>query len=253
MRFNPGNYSVEMDLQSGSFGLHRDQIALLTDRLAEIRDDFPWFTDICSLRDGILRYESQTLLPHRTNNSRKAGKTAVLLVLGNPSVLGVKQGMFFYSRADGDRHDFWAKMDTAGLVRMVEQTTRIREARLRCKMILQDSASSRFSFGLTTFYSFPTPSSSNSPYCGAGGVERLFEPILKQLWRLESQRLISYPFTDRAIIVFTQKSSLKNFYRATGVKPSYWPIRGEDSSGAELGRLLDRAGIIELTKNTLLF
>jgi hypothetical protein len=253
MKFNPGNYSVELDLQSSRFGLHRDQIALLTERLAEIRADSPWFTDICSLRDGVLRYESQTLLPYRTSSSKAAGKMSVLLVLGNPSALGVKQGMFFYSRADGDRHDFWTKMDTAGLVRMVDQTTRAREARLRGEMILQDAASSRFSFGLTTFYSFPTPGSSNSPYCGAGGVERLFEPMLKHLCRLESQRLISYPFTDRAIIVFTQKSSLKNFYRATGIKPSYWPIRGEDSSGAELGRLLDRAGTIELTKNALLF
>jgi hypothetical protein len=252
MRFNPGNYSVEMDLQSSSFGLHRDQIARLTERLAEIAAEAPWFTDICSLRDGILRYESQTLLPSRSSRPA-AGKPKVLLVLGNPAAFGVKQGMFFYSRADGDRHEFWAKMDTAGLVHMVDQTTRAREARRRCEMILRDTASRRFSFGLTTFYSFPTPGSSNSPHCGAGGVERLFEPMLRQLCRLESQRLISYPFTDRAIIVFTQKSSLKNFYRATGIKPAYWPIRGEDSSGAELGRLLDRTGRIELTKHALLF
>jgi len=249
MKFNTINYSVEIDLQSADFGLHQDEIAIINSRLKQISSHVPDFSDICSLRNGVLRYESQTLLPPQAQES----KQRVLLVLSTPSIHNVKQGMFFFSRLNGDRHGFWSKVAKAGLVKVVTKNTRDQEAHMRRKMILADAASPKYTFGITTFYSFPTLGSSSARFSGSGGVETLFEPILKHLQQMESARILSYPFTDGAIIVFTRKRLLKRFYKITGVKPSYWPIRGGSSSGRELGNLLAKAGKVALNRGSLLF
>lgn len=181
-----------------------------------------------------MRYESETLLPALTDGTKRK----VLLVMGNPAIHSVKNGMFFFSRADGGRHGFWGKLAKAGLVRTVPKTTRHGEALLRRKMILDGGASEKYLVGLTTFYSFPTPGPVKAHYNGVAGVEKLFEPILEQLSKMEKERILSYPFTDGAIIVFTQKSSYQRFCGITGMEPVYWPIRGKGSGGEKLGKLI---------------
>lgn len=248
MRVNISNYSVEIDLQSAEFSLHQDQINLLESRLQKIGSANPWFNDICSLKSGVLRYESISLFPTPTD----PGKEKVLLVLGNPSIISVKNGMFFYSRRDGGRHGFWGKLVRAGLVKPVTEDTRYREAENRRNRLINDDSSPLYSIGITSFYSFPTPGSDDQPFCGSGGVEKLLEPILKQVRRTEIRRLLSHPFLDGSILIFTRKSLLKTFYKHTGIKPSYWPIRGEDSGGEELAEVVSSAAVARITGKPLL-
>lgn len=248
MNINTCNYSVEMDLQSAEFCLHQTQIAVLQERLEQIRMNYPFFSDICSLRNGILRYESESLFPAQLSKKPK-----VLFVFGNPSIFSVKNGMFFFSRQDGGKHGFWGKLARAGLMEPIDLTSRKQEADKRRKHIIEDHASPDFSLGFTTFYSFPTPGADNDKFSGSSGVETLFATILKQLCQMEIHRILSYPFADNAIIVFTRKRALDRFYKTTGIKPIYWPIRGENSSGDVLADLLKTAKAVQIKKKTLLF
>jgi hypothetical protein len=135
----------------------------------------------------------------------------------------------------------------------IEMKSRRMEGEVRRKRIIEDTASPDFSLGFTTFYSFPTPGADKDKFTGSAGVETLFAPILKQLCRMEIHRILSYPFADNAIIIFTRKSALDKFYKTTGIKPSYWPIRGEDSSGNVLADMLKTATGIPVKNKTLLF
>jgi hypothetical protein len=124
MKFNTNNYTVEMDLRSSQTGLHEKQISVFEERLNKIGSNDPDFFDICSFRDGILRYESETLLPAKMDGE----KQRVLFVLGNPAIHSVKKGMFFYSKGNGNRHQIWGKLAKAGVVKAVPKTTREEEA-----------------------------------------------------------------------------------------------------------------------------
>lgn len=249
MNINTCNYSVEIDLQSAEFCLHQEQIAVLQERLEQITTDYPFFSDICSLRNGILRYESESLFPLQCS----ANKQKVLFIFGNPSIISVKYGMFFYSRQDGGRHGFWGKLARAGLMEKIDLKSRRQEGEIRRKRIIENVASPDFSLGFTTFYSFPTSGADNDRISGSTGVEILFAPILKQLCRMEIRRILSYPFADNAIIIFTRKRALDKFYKTTGIKPCYWPIRGEDSSGDVLADILKTAKAVQVKKKPLLF
>lgn len=249
MKFNTCNYSVVIDLQSAEFCLHQNQIAAFEKGLELITAAIPSFSDICTLKKGILRYESISLFPPQNSSD----KQKVLLVLGNPSVMSVTHGMLFYSRRDGGRHNFWGKMTRAKLIKPVVEDSRSREAETRRAQLLEDRASANYSIGITTFYSFPTPGSDNAPFCGSVGVEKLFEPVLKQIRLLEIRRILSHPFIDESILVFTRKSLLKHFYKSTGIKPVHWPVRGEDSSGEDLADVLARAARVRSSSVPLLF
>lgn len=249
MRFNTCNYSVVIDLQSAEFCLHQNQIAALEHALAQITSADSTFADICTLKNGILRYESITLLPPSPN----AKKQKVLLVLGNPSISSVTNGMIFYTRRDGGRHGFWTKLARAHLMTPVADDNRQREGDYRRTKLLEDDTSPHYSLGITAFYSFPTPGSDDHPYCGSAGVEKIFEPVLKQIRLLEIRRLLCHPFIDDSILIFTRKSLLKHFYKTTGIKPVHWPIRGEDSSGEELARILSESKKVKTSTTPLLF
>jgi hypothetical protein len=249
MRFNSFNYSVVIDLQSAEFCLHQNQIVVLERALAQISLADPEFTDICSLKNGVLRYESITLLPPIP----KSSKQKVMLVLGNPSISSVTSGMIFYARRDGGRHGFWTKLARAHLMTPVADDNRRRESDYRRTRLRDDDVSQHYSLGITTFYSFPTPGSDDQPYCGSAGVEKIFEPVLKQIRLLEIRRLLHHPFIDGSILIFTRKSLLEHFYKTTGIKPTHWPIRGKDSRGEELARILSKAKKVKTSSTPLLF
>ena len=249
MRFNTCNYSVVIDLQSAEFCLHQNQIVALERGLAQIGSADSAFADICTLKNGILRYESMSLLPPKTN----VKKQKVLLVLGNPSISSVANGMIFYARRDGGRHGFWSKLAKARLMTPVADDDRHREADNRRRRLLEDDVSLRYSLGITTFYSFPTPGSDDQPYCGSAGVEKIFEPVLKQIRLREIRRLLHHPFIDGSILVFTRKSLLEHFYKITGIKPAHWPIRGKDSGGEELAGILSKSKKVHTSTPPLLF
>ncbi|MDW7774690.1 MAG: hypothetical protein SCH71_17550 [Desulfobulbaceae bacterium] len=236
-----GDYSVEVNLNNlftgnqdhlNSFYKHYDFIAY------EDKD----FKSLVSLVDGILRYESETVLPLIEDDF----KPRVLLVFGNPATHSVKHGMFYFSMGGDNfyRHGLWGKLLKAGLVSEVKSNTtdnyqaRKKEANLRKLMILAGKSSDNYLVGLTTFYSLPTPGSFDSEYSGVAAVEKLFRPVLDTVARAEVKRIQSYPFTRGATVVFTQKSSYEMYSEITGATPEFWPIMGKDSGGERLAELL---------------
>lgn len=236
-----GNYSVELDLKKL---FEPDQLNLFIQRYKKIAAMDEGFRDLTSLREGYLRYESETLLPLLGEGF----KPKVLIVYGNPAVHSVKQGMFFFTKAGDNFHrsGMWKKLAKAGLVAHVKSrikdnyAARAREANVRKLMILSGTSSPYFLVGLTTFYSLPTPAA-GSEYAGVAGVEKLFMPALDKLAEAEVKRIHSYPFAKGATIVFTQKSSYDRYREVTGTTPEFWPIRGPGSGGDNLAELL--AGI----------
>jgi hypothetical protein len=100
------------------------------------------------------------------------------------------------------------------------------------KIILSGQASFHYAIGMTTFYSFPTSAAE-----GVKKVENLFSPILSELDKYETNRILSYPYTQGAKLIFVQKSSYKAFLANAPKKEQetiFWPIRGRGASGAEL-------------------
>ena len=243
MKLHSHNYTVKMDLQDAEFELDNDGLAVFSDCFNKIGSKDSSFLDICSLQGSVLQYESETLLPENIDGS----KEKVLMVLGNPATHSVQNGMFFYSKTNGDRLPFWGKMANAGLVHAVPKTTRDEEANLLREMILGGTSSDKYLIGLTTFYSFPTPGPDKMPFSGVTGVEKLFKQILEPVSKMETKRIRSYPFTDGAIVVFTQKTSFQRFSDISGIKPVYWPMRG--SSGMALAELLVSAIPVNLKED----
>lgn len=245
MKLHSHNYTVEMNLQSPEFQLDEDGLADFTKRCEEIGRKDPSFLDICSLQGSVLKYESETLFPENIGGK----KQKVLMVLGNPATHSVKNGMFFYSKSEDKSHPFWGKMANAGLVHAVSNTTREEEANLRREMILNGISSEKYLVGLTTFYSFPTPGSFDASFSGVAGVEKLFKQILEPISKVETERILSYPFTDGAIVVFCQKSSFQRFSDISGIKPVYWPLLFKGSAGKDLAESLANATPVDLNKD----
>jgi hypothetical protein len=245
MKLHSHNYTVEMNLQSAEFQLDDDGLAVFTKRYEEIGRNDPSFLDICSLQGSVLQYESENLLPENMDGSKRK----VLLVLGNPTTHSVKNGMFFYSKSKDKSHPFWGKMAKADLVEAVPKTTREEEASLRREMILSGTSSEKYLVGFTTFYSFSTPGSFEAPFSGVAGVEGLFKPVLEQVSKMETKRILSYPFTDGAIVVFTQKNSFQRFSDISGITPVYWPLLFKGSGGKDLAELLANATPVNLEKD----
>ncbi|MCJ7603924.1 MAG: hypothetical protein MUO63_20815 [Desulfobulbaceae bacterium] len=238
LRVKSNNYTVELNVKnllprsadSEQFASKLDEI------LQEVDFCNPGTTirPLYLLRDGVLLYESETLLPSFDDGN----KPRILLVFGNPAVHSVANGMFFFSKTNGDRHQFWGKLANAGLVREYksEETTPFRrredEATKHREMLINGTASTHYLVGMTTFFSLPTRSDK-----GAYGVEELFKDAVGELAQLETQRILSYPFSKDAILVFTQLSTYQHFRTITGTDPLYWPMR--NASGEDLKELLE--------------
>lgn len=231
-----GHYKVTIDL---SKWLPQDGLLSFTRAFQQISSEDTDFCDLCTLNGTLLQYTSETLFPEKHNQNKKK----VMIVLGNPATHSVAGGMFFYSRSDGNRHQFWGKLEEAGLMPKVRYNTRIEEARVRKKFIINGETSHKYLLGLTTFYSFPTPVYGD--YQDVKGVETLFRPVISKVQLMELDRLLSYEFSQDTLFVFTQKSSYR--YAGSsgfGKKLIYWPLRGSGSSGMDLAGLLN-------TKNSI--
>ena len=61
----------------------------------------------------------------------------------------------------------------------------------------------------------------NFSLAGVAGVERLFKPIIQQVCKMEVERILSYLFTDGAIVVFCQTSSFQRFSDISDIKPVF--------------------------------
>jgi hypothetical protein len=248
-QINRGNFFVEINLKKI---LDQKQLSEFSRQFEIISSADKDFKNLCSLKNGMLRYESETLLPL----VGEGFKPKVLLVYGNPSTQSVKNGMFFFSKsAEHHRHSMWGKLAKAKLVYDLKSkmsnslTARQEEANLRQLMMLSGTSSKKYLVGLTTFYSLPTPSSGHT-FSGVAGVEKIFSPIKEKIAVMEAKRILSYPFAEGATIIFTQKSSCNMFTKLTGIQPLYWPARGKGAGGKDLAALLKKAGSSSQEKDT---
>jgi len=226
-----GHYKVTIDL---SKWLPQYGLLSFTREFQRIGSEDKHFRDLCSLNGTLLQYTSESLFPDKYDPRKKK----VMIVLGNPATHSVAGGMFFYSRSDGNRHQFWGKLEEAGLITKIIDDTLEEEAKVRKKLILDGETSQKYLLGLTTFYSFPTPVSGD--YKDVKGVEALFRPVISRVQRMELDRLLSYEFSQDTLFVFTQKSSY--CYASSSLcrkRLIYWPLKGAGSSGMDLVDLLN--------------
>ena len=229
-----GHYQVTIDL---SKWLSQHELSFLTREFQRICSQNTDFDNLCSLNGSLLQYRSESLFPDKHDSS----KEKVLIVLGNPATHSVAGGMFFYSKNDGNRHQFWGKLEEAGLMPKIRYNTRAEEARERKKIIIDGASSKKYLLGLTTFYSFPTPV--HGDYQDVKGLETLFRPVLIRVQLMELDRLLSYEFSRDTLFVFTQKSSYRYAVASLrGKRLVYWPLRGAGSSGMDLTVLLSKKG-----------
>jgi hypothetical protein len=226
-----GHYRVTIDL---SKWLPQYKLLSFTREFQRIGSEDTDFSDLCSLSGSLLQYKSESLFPDKYDQHKKK----VMIVLGNPATHSVAGGMFFYSKSNGNRHQFWGKLEEAGLMPKIRYDAREEEAKVRKKLILDGVTSHKYLLGLTTFYSFPTPV--HGDYKDVKGVETLFSTVISRVQRMELDRLLSYEFSQDTLFVFTQKSSYHYAVSSLhGKRIIYWPLRGSGASGMDLAELLN--------------
>ena len=79
------------------------------------------------------------------------------------------------------------------------------------------------------------------------GVKRLFRPILPEINKMEFDRILSYPFVKKSILVFVQKYTYETFIafdQSIKKRCLYWPAvsRRKDApkKGSDLAEMLKK-------------
>lgn len=233
-----GQYSVIMELSAIMTRKQLEELTQSFEKMKEQDQDFKEMCEkgLCTFDGKTLRYKSETLLPAKYDTS----KPRVLLVLGNPATHSIKSGMFFFSKNDIEkRHSFWGKLGNAGLLKKFEKDSRKEEADERRKIIMTGNEGMDYVIGLTTFYSFPTPVEGD--YKDVAGVRKLFNSLIPKIQEEEYERIKGYPFSKGALCVFTQKDGydyVMDNRNDEFLKVLQWPIRGKNSSGDYLKKML---------------
>lgn len=233
-----GQYRVTIDLNDW---LCAEQILEFQEKINNINREDLYFASICGICGSVLKYKSETLFPKKEDPKKKK----VMIILGNPATHSVANGMFFYSMKDkrtktGEKkHKFWGTLESAGLINETNSKDLKEAAMERKNQILGGTASDKYLLGLTTFYSFPT--SANK---GVGGVDDLFKDFLKELQKMEYERLLSDGFSKNAIWIFREYTSYiyvkyyshLNFNNSSKIE--YWPLKDRGSNGKILAKIL---------------
>lgn len=226
-----GQYDIEIDL---NYFFQKNNLSIFKQNIQQISSYDADFNDLCSLNSSTLKYKSESIFPLESD---KHGKKKIMIILGNPATHSVKNKMFFYCKKGGKRHQFWGKMQEAGLMKSIELDELDKEAARRRKLIESGTSSADFLLGLTTFYSLPTPVF--GAYRDVRGVEKLFSACRSLLQKEELKRLLSYPYSLNSTWIFTQRSSYEYVSRTGMITNIHlWPIRGPNSSGKQLLTLI---------------
>jgi len=254
-----GQYTVRISLDSI---LSPSCLEQMKNDLENLKKNDPFICDcngvpIIEINENILSYTSETIFPERLDSK----KDKVLVVLGNPATHSVKHGMFYFSKLSLARHNIWKKFHDANLIKLIncsnlsnlsKMEMRETEANERRKIILDGTTSKKYLLGLTTFYSFPTPVVKGYRFSNVEGVLKLFDPIIESINMMESKRILDYPFTADAILVFVQKDSYNAFeknrtqlsndkkYKRLLFWPSVSRQKNAKSSGKDLLEMLEK-------------
>jgi len=233
-----GQYKVTIDLQGW---MCAEQILDLQKNIRDIDQKDPFFQSICNMYGSVLSCKSESLFPLDINcdpNKKKA-----LIILGNPATHSVVNGMFFFSKGNGESqttHTFWEKLEKHKLIQKVRCSTLKEESETRKEMIINGTLSNNYLFGLTTFYSFPTPVEGD--FKNVAGLRRLFKPIMQQIQNMECNRLcnykLDYRFVNNADWIFHEETSHHCAERKFKHEFKRWPARGKGSTGENLKKIL---------------
>lgn len=247
-KITKGQYSVKIDLKTCLDSAQIMKFERAMELIISVSGKRAEKAKIYKIKNGILEYRSETLLPLKNMHKKKK----LLMVFGNPAVISIARGMFYFSNKNYHRHFMWKALKDARLMpdtcindpelSLIER--RLKEADIRRELILEGAASEKYLLGLTTFYSFPT--TVIGPYANAAGAEKLFQPIIDQVHQMEIARIKSYAFTKNARLVFVQKSSYEAFSSKSGFNENriiYWPAvsreKGARKKGSELKKMLE--------------
>lgn len=238
-------YKITIDLKSV---LDERQLKEFKRNFDEVKKDEHWNKRVSDFNrnNGELKYTSETVLPGRVDRH----KQKVLFVLGNPATHSIKGGMFYFSRGVNEkRHQFWGKLESAGLLQNFNCNDRKKESDKRKEVIIKgDCNDDRFILGFTTFYSFPTPV--KGTFKNVAGVEKLFKPIICKIKEEEVKRIKKNAFSKNAILICTHKDSY-DYITSCSLGGNifkdilYWPMfdkskKSNKSSGEYLKKMLKK-------------
>jgi hypothetical protein len=196
--------------------IHLDR--LFPDRKSRNRFDDKWIDfiedscndDIYRLRGDTLSYESEQLIPTKTD-----GRTSLLLVLGNPASESVKRGMFFATDKDGKELRFWEHiLEKSGLLPRLpdKNLSALALNQSRKTQLSNFDKETKFRIGLSVFISMP--SAAGGKWSGVAGIQKLLgSAAFRLIEKEETQRIIScakkFVQNNGAVITF-QKNAWEN-------------------------------------------
>ncbi len=166
--------------------------------------------DIYSLQGDTLSYNSEQLIPTKTN-----GKPSLLLVLGNPASESVKRGMFFATDSDGKELRFWEHIiEKSELLPPLpdKNLSALALNQSRKTQLLNSDKEAKFRIGLTVFISMP--SAAGGKWGGVAGIQKLLgAAAFRMIEKEETERIIScarkFVQKNGAVITF-QKNAWEN-------------------------------------------
>ena len=129
-----------------------------------------------------LVYETEVLIP-KINKER----LNLLLVVGNPAVHSVAEGMFFSyekTRSEGKwrEHRFWKALRDCEILKFYKDLGKPTPENNEYKRehLLNGEYENGFNIFLLTYFSFPTPAS--GPYSGVNGIRKIFGKEIKEIF-----------------------------------------------------------------------
>ena len=156
-RISNGQYTVSIDLNWALDPAVLDKLKINLGELTHDCDDD--MGNIYELDGNKLCYRSETLF----QAERYVKKPKILIVFGNPAYHSVKNGMFFFSRAENKRHAMWGKLEKPNLIKRVRINdddlipARKHEAKERKKMISSGQRLSKINQSSNRGHIFPLP------------------------------------------------------------------------------------------------
>jgi hypothetical protein len=196
--------------------------------------------DIYHLEGGKLSYDSEQLIPTKTN-----ARPSLLLVLGNPASESVKRGMFFATDKDGKELHFWNYiLKDAGLLSppKINKFTAKALNQSRKRQLQNPDDKAKFRIGLSVFISMP--SAAGGKWSGVAGIQKLLgAAAFRTIEKEETERIIScarkFVQKNGAVITF-QKNAWENLRSENDPVYSIDKAKG----GKLIGHLKGNAGIL---------
>ena len=195
----------------------------------------PCNNEIFELEGDVLKYQSEQLIPSKPDD-----RPPLLLILGNPAIHSVKEGMFFSFEGNKKEHRFWNRiLQPAGILNLpYDENLSVAELNEQRKnQLLNLDYKSPFRIGLCVFISLPSapsdkwsgiaPSAPSGKWSGIAGVQKLIgAKAMRELEKEETLRIIECAkkfLSPKGVAVAFQKNAwnaLRSRHRITEYKLS---------------------------------